>query len=946
MLAVLTSLWDFLCSLTHPLPGTEHVLRASDPWTAVILTVVELLAYFLLKPKIKSIHDDSKSPLAQRGSYCQYVIGLEPIQDAKFLWRGDRKTKKEKVDGGKGDDSAKQKIYYEAGWHGLCFPGPGQRLYEIRENGELIWSGPIDRVSHPSGSTVSAGKQGSFKIYWGEPDQPIDAFLSDPSRVDVASRWPFLMHVVWTEKRLGTSPLWGRLQYLVEVGINQQILASTPASINQTVEDTPIFLDGVRPIMANVAGPPGTNYFIIQRDVGHILPLGDLTNIYKPGTLVDFKNGQGATPFGPGVFPCLKCEYTPGLPTDPFPADTNKIFLACNVDQVSAASGWKGDLQAIHYVEAVTLEAGSTGINLIHGLAQYLFAPWPYGRNLPTTFYSMASFEDGAVICNTERIPGHLVANDGEAMKAMIGIILQECGFFLSFDVRTGLWTLVALRYADPTLVPVIPASGELELPAIERDHRARPSEKISFTFRNKDEQFAELPIVISDDGQASIEDVTGIKRLALYIPIDQLAASKYAERRAQEVVAGTALRQTAGFESRLLMPGDPYKTTSRPYVLRLIKTASSPLKPDADLQGLKDNYGALAVDGTYVFDLPPSESKQPENDLHFKPVEVPSALTPGKVKLFVARIRAHAEINKATIWISPDGVNYYQKDDDLTLQTGGLIGASWPNIFTTYPFLEYWENGPLLNYEGPDIDVIPDLSSDPVSWHNGKNVMILDNGGADPEICFFRNLTPTGAGQVRVDGVLRGRFNTPVVNHALGTVIFLVSFDDGLLVDDAMLLPKSTVWVKTQPATSFKALSLAQVAGQSIALVGQGIVPDTPSCLRTANMRNDWAPGADIPLRWNYVDVKVPNTGAGDQPAGLAHGSSPVAPATFTLRILGAGGVEKKKIEGIPTNAYTLTNADLVTAFITEPSDFTVELAHVLGGYASAVVTIKVIKV
>jgi len=921
--------------LLIPLP--EGTQLAGDPWTVAIYIAVTLLAQYLLKQKSKSVLDDSKSPLASRGSFVQYVIGLAPVEDPKFLWRGRRNSKKEKMDGGKGSDEQKQKVYYESGWHALAFPGPGQKLHEIRENGEPIWTGPIDRLSHPSGSTISAGKHGSFKIYWGEPDQPIDTFLPLSDVIDIASRWPYLFYVVWINKRLGTSPLWGRLSYLVEVGVNFPMLSASPSQQEMYVTDTLVPIDGVRPIMENVAGPPGTNYFIIQRDVAHLLPLGSLEHIYTAGTLIDFTNGQAPTPFGPGLFPCLKCEYTPGTPDDPFPADTNKIYLAVNVNQVSTAAGWKGDLRAVEFVEAVSLEPLSTGINPIHGLAQYLFAPWPYGRGWPTTFYDLGSFEEGGVICDTERIPGHLVAYDGEKLQGMIGVILQEAGFFLAFDVVVGLWRLKSLRYVNPATVPVVPAGRELELPSIERDHRARPAEKISFSFHNKDENFSELPIVISNDGQASIEDVAGIKRLPLYIPIDQIAAGKYAGRRGQEEVRGTALQQDTGGEARLLTPGDAYKTASRPYVLRLIKTEHAPLEPEAKLSSLKDNYGGATVDGTYEFELPPPVVAQSEPDLFFSIVELPSSQSPGIMRIIVPRIRAHDAIESATIWLSPDDVNYYEIEDQDTTYTGGPMAANWPGTADPYHYLEVWEEGPVLDYAGPDIDSIPDLSGDETSWYQGKLVMIFDDGTDDPEICFFRNLTPVGAGQVRVDGVIRARFGTPLKAHVAGTTkcVYLFQRDEVEPITDTLLVPKATLYCKTQPRTSSASISLAQVTPDDLVLVGRGVVPDEPSALRTTNGSNSFATGTDVSLTWQYEDQQVPFTGAGDQPAGLATGTSPIF-GTFTLRFLNTSMVEKLKVENIATNSYVLDNTALGTAFAGEPTSFYVGLTHALGGLVS----------
>lgn len=186
----------------------------------LILGVGMLAASALLRRKSESDSlqpDDTPSTRATRGTPIPLVIGRRRV-GAKVGWVGDRSTTEEKVgsvgkDTGGGEDITTT-IYHEAAWHELACPA--QILHAIYSNGKRIWNGPIDSTTSPSGTVVDAGAHGSFTIYWGETDQPINTFLGHKTRVDITSRWPLLCYIIWNKKRLGGSPQWENLEYDIE----------------------------------------------------------------------------------------------------------------------------------------------------------------------------------------------------------------------------------------------------------------------------------------------------------------------------------------------------------------------------------------------------------------------------------------------------------------------------------------------------------------------------------------------------------------------------------------------------------------------------------------------------------------------------------------------------------------------------------------------------------
>jgi len=192
----------------------------------LVIAAALLLAarYFIKGPESAGglEQDDTPTTLASRGSYIPLVIGRYRV-GCVFGAAGNRTTRQESVggaSGGKGDvfgggggGSQTQTIYLEDGWHQLCV-GPANKLFGIYQNGKPIWQGVLSAATTPSGTLISAGDEGSFRIYWGFSDQPVDAGLA--ALTGIESRWPMVCYIYWIQKRLGGSPTWPTLEYDLE----------------------------------------------------------------------------------------------------------------------------------------------------------------------------------------------------------------------------------------------------------------------------------------------------------------------------------------------------------------------------------------------------------------------------------------------------------------------------------------------------------------------------------------------------------------------------------------------------------------------------------------------------------------------------------------------------------------------------------------------------------
>lgn len=215
-----------------------------------LLGITLLVASVLLRPKPKTNNaefnrDDTPTTISSRGSFIPVVIGRRRIGYV-FGWAANREVRTEVVgtvsSKGKKKKAQTQKVYYESGWHQLCV-GQGVRLYRITQQGKTIFDTELDPVTHPSGSSFEAlNDEGTFRIYWGQVDQPIDGTLSVGT--GVASKWPYLMYIVWDKKRLGTSANWPEIEYEVKVQcVNSQLTGVEP-------ELGPAGQEGMNPVLA------------------------------------------------------------------------------------------------------------------------------------------------------------------------------------------------------------------------------------------------------------------------------------------------------------------------------------------------------------------------------------------------------------------------------------------------------------------------------------------------------------------------------------------------------------------------------------------------------------------------------------------------------------------------------------------------------------------------
>lgn len=878
----------------------------------LIAIAVGLVASYLLQNKNKSASkDETVTPLASRGSFVNYLIGRKvviPVHNA--VW--ERQIKKEKQSGGKAGGSAPETdIYYEGGQDTILV-GPGERLHSIRFGGKKVFVGPIDRYSHPSGTTVDIGKTGSFIIFWGENNGPIDTYSGDSERLGIDSRWPLFMRIVWKELRLGTSPNWPLRKYDVECRIQYTGLALSTPWINPTFT-----LSGVTyPVVSVTNGNVGTCKIVID-------------GFFKK----KFKNGQYLKLTGNTVTGDFLVLYATEIFTTVFPftdiTGETHIYLSVAINGANNA----GTIEPY-------INNQNGGANPAHMIWQLMFAPKPYGRSLDQSIFDMDSLEELGIIFENEQLPSYIHAGDGETFGAILSALFTDLGVMVGF--LNGKFRFKAIRELDTGVLPVI----TLDLATPPRPEQTNMHEieakrnRLLFIFSDITRASRDMTFKINDDGSASYSDTANIEKIRIESANSIAPASKIAERRSQEIFGdGSPVSFTASREARKLFPGQGIFVTGLSRPLRVVSVQPVSGSGKTKIRAMIDYYGVSAS----TYDHPdtgqddPSSEDEPVVDLAFTFIEVPSYISQGIQTLAFLRIRGDDIVSHADLWISRDDLTYFQQGQDTNVHTGGLLldamAADRSSII---------EDGPTFNAIGPDIATALDLSGDLVNWRSGRFCGVIDE-----EIFFIRNLTALGNNVYQMHGVISARFDTLKAAHIIGSKIFLFQNDSWLPVQDILLEPNVVIFGKTQPATT-EALPLSEVTAVQKLLIGKGVVPMNPTSFRGAN-GNTYKTGENIPFKWGYRSPLLANTGAGMQGAGAPTAIAPPE-GEFIITLKTIGGVTKKVIDGLTTPSYIYPNAQFATDFGflagNEPLNFIAELVNSNGGYESATLTIELTKV
>lgn len=772
----------------------------------IIAIGLSYLAGELLKPDPQIVlKDDKPSTTSQRGSYLPLLIGRRRV-GALIGWVGSREIRQEVVaEGGSGigGDDVEQDVYYESAWHQLCI-GPCYKLWGIQQNGRQLLTSTITSTTHPSGTTVSLGDEGEFKVFWGEPNQPRNQELKDAEVLNVESRWPYVCYIYWVEKRLGTVPTWQLIEYDIEARPFSPCLINSSPWLESTNEETTLEFS----ILEVNDGDNGTGWFSVPEDQRHLLSPGQEVTV----------SGNGPAD---GNYTIFKVAY------DAEVGDASQIFLN---ESFQNANGFDGTALFTSVID-------NEGANGAHILFQVLFETHPHGRGLPKHFFDLNSLEVVGQQVEEEGATFSLIVQNGEQANAAVVQLLQDMGCFISFT--NGRYVFKLIRTEDPTRE----LSADLildPLPEIEHNFGVLDKDRLLFVFSDRLRNFRDVPIAANNDGRAQLEQNVSARKVPLPTVTDFLSASITANRREQEEFGQRSkFSITSNREARRMFPGQSFKADSV-FSGRTLRLGSvhvpDQLSGETKLEAIPDTYGSNQ--GSLPLDEGggiPQSLQPPLPDLAFAVIESPEQLNPGSQRLFIPRIRASKDIGRAAIWISRDGRTYTHKGLHTESHTGGTLVESWRMGSPTV------ERGPAFQVLGVDIDKALDLTEDDHNFYNGRQLGIL-NG----EILFIRRIEMLSIDTFRIVDVLRARYGTPQKTHVKGSTLFLCNSENIRRVGDILLEPETEVWVKTQPMTSI-GVSLTDVDPERVFLTGEGRAVGRAEAVADASGWSDPAAESDF---------------------------------------------------------------------------------------------------
>ena len=887
----------------------------------VIMIGLSYLAGQILAKKNKNpVDKDKPTTLTTRGAYMAWHLGIRRIGPV-FAWAGDRETREEDAGGGKGGGGGGEvDIFYEAGWHQICV-GPTDALIRIVQGGKTIFSGPIPPESHPSGTSVDLGKEGRFTIYWGEPTQLINTFLGNSSRVGVSSRWPFCCYVVWNKKRLSTSPNWPILDYVVE-----RRPVTTLVTGSQGWYDPTATLDG--PTFTVVDFNASSN-----EDVGYLEILGNATTL-DPGRIARVSgNGMGTGDFV--VLRTVPKTVQTGVTPSGFPIYSSRTEIYFEGGTVGADD--QGTVQEYSF-------AKDDGANIAHCIAEMLHEPWPTGLSVPhdgPEVWNLPSLEAWGAEAEANGWRASLVSVDGEDADSILGAALQDHGVMLPLNGRTGELTYKLIREPSGTLPNIPRQLYSDELPEIETLHGEPNVDKIVFEFTDREHDFGTMTIAVDSDGSASYLEHKRANKVAMPSTTHFPTAADLAEVRSQEELAGGGefrLRCSRG--ARLLEPGDAITAEDFEEVLRVSGVKFDPLSEEVSLSVMPDFYGARKSDFVNEQGGGAPNFQDPALDEQFLWVEVPEQLLAAEeMVLLCARIRAHEQIVSSAIHLSRDNLTYTLNASQTGVATGGTLDVALPDTGKMFEAI-----GPEFTLLGPDATSAQDLSADLTNWGLGRQLCVIVSS-AGTEIAFVQKITAIGGDTYRLDGLLRGRFDTRKLDHPTSAQVYIFSDTALRELRDILLVPGEDLYIKSQPSTTAGSVPIESIPPYSESLRGKGLVPIDVENLRTSAPHlgtNSYHTGDDVTVKWSWSTASSTNTGAGRQNAGDAIGF-PSLKGSFIVELLTTGDVlVQQDTVLLPTITYD--NATLAASPISE-GDFKVRITHSNNGYLSTPVELTITK-
>lgn len=877
---------------------------------------------------------------------------------------------------GFGAKSGSGQDYEEAAWHVLCKAGGAKALHSIEQNGTTIFVGPITPKSHPSGTAVSCGSEGDFVIYWGEDDQPINSVLAAASNCGVASRWNGVVSILWNKKKLGKSPVWGKLTYTLEcIPVSTELMSTSPLMPSSANDFAPLWLPNtpaqttgtrvdVRVItctggdennpqkfikiwnqLGGFGSPSVTGVDLRPYFAGRICKLwGTGTGQYN-GQLTDFSGDPDVFQGGAGdpiyyfvdhvtydpaeiIFDAGNSLYYKGITT---------VYLG---NRCTIPVGTRVVANPSVFTASPCDIDNNDGVNPAFILDELIFAEEPDGKAMPRSMVDMNSLEVVARTCLVEGLRGHMMITDFEELESAVAAILMDIGCCFRWEPRIGKYQFQVIREPAPSLPTISKDLLADPLPEIDTYHGELVADDVSYSFIDRLRNYRETPVTYKSDGVATYTGSSNPKTTLLRITTNADAAQVIAQRRRQEVFAKPAkIKVKALRNARLLSPGQHVNVEGFDVPFLVMQSKPNVLTSEVELELAVDTYGVVAFGQSGGSFVPPQFGGQPEGqiepgpDLEFAILEAPRLLSGGTMGVVAPRLRQGPHILLADLFLSRDGASYNPAAVLATPWSGGCLTAT-----LSQDSFYLLEDGPTFTTSNSDMGLVENLTGSEASWLSGRQIAIIGE-----ELFYLRGVENLGNNNYKLKGLLRARLGTKKVAHNPGTPVYICRSHEIDLVRSAALVPGVALYAKSQPYTASAGLDLAEAAPSSIVLRGDALRPLAPGSLRTSTLSPSFPAGASLVLKWCYYNFDAKWAGAGMSPAGTATPAVPV-PGIFLVEIVSGVTVVRSTTTTSPTFTYSF--AERVADFGLDPASFTVRVSHIENGFTSEASSLALVKV
>lgn len=866
--------------------------------TLAIVACLASAAFLLLQNKStpKSPLDSSRTTPSTRGTILRFTLG-------RFLcgpvigYIGNRATKEEEVEGsggggkglGGGGKKAKQTIYYETGMHILSL-GRGKSIRAIYQSGKNILGSPIHSFSSPSGSTFSLKKEeGTFTVYWGESNQPVNSRLRSITSLNTS--YPHIFYIVWNPKRLGPQAVWPNLEYDIEVdhpadftpptggGYSKSMVVLFSLIVQVGSDEIPAESTSIFGISSKTP-----NVFVTTNSNASKLKIGD--------TLQNTSLGYSTTVIN--IFFIGSSYLICGSTIPPLGEDA--------------------------YVTLEFLKSSRSGVNPASALKQMLFHPAPFGLGFNESLFNMGDFNTVSTLLVSEGSDACTVTlANGKSFQDGIVSVMQDFGIMMYKDTETGKYGFVAVREHDEiTNITLSEYNGDEIAQTLA--YAVLDADKLIFVYSDSAKKFSDSSIIIVNDAGTKFSENPQTKKIALGTITDLQTANSIVSRRQQEESVSESLTLNASDSLINLRPGTRCSIEGFHSYYRLAEKKIDPLSATVELSFLQDAY-SINTEGYIEIgnpNIPSSSSYSSVPDPHVSVFEPTRLVAPNSDFIMVGRVRYGNFIVGGNVYASPDGSSYTLSKACL-YSIGGTLAGDW-NFKGS---LE--ENGPEFTSLGPDISAVKNLTGQESSWRSGSQLMLIGD-----ELIYLRNIDVS---TMTLKGLLRGRLGTVSEDYSEGTQFVILPLSAVEEFRFSFLSAGTSIYVKTQPYSSYDVTSLDNVTPVLHNYKGGGYRPLPVTNLNTEDLTSSFEAGEDISFKWSYMSGG--DTGAAGM--GLSGElSSSVAPeSSFSVEIL--NGTTVVRTETVTSNMYTYTAAKRLSDFSSsEPSSFNIKVTGLLSGLTS----------